>query len=266
MCRFFAFHGYLDEKAYDVLFLAISALSEASLHDRYAPFNDKSHGDGWGFSVFLKSGDLLLYKSVKPIWLDEGGRNRALAFLSKLKGEALSAIFHARRASPNTPKEVLDVHPFVVRFKDSGLFSFAHNGSFRVDVLGYSHLTRSDSYIYAKEVMRNSTPKDAPRTLHDTIKKGLVQTAMNVALSIHDFNTLTTIGVNFYLIDKTEYYDMYRLDFDGFHLFGSSTNMLALLEKLSGHWASFSFGKIGNGNAVICEEDCAFHKISDFSS
>jgi len=254
MCRFIAMHGYIDEASQDAFGIALESLVDAARVDKYSDF--KSHDDGWGFSVFTDK-NALLYKSIRPIWSDENGLRKLRQIFSSLNKRRASIVIHARKASSNTPREVLDAHPFMFRLADGNLFSFAHNGAFNLSILGYTSdnqmLSRSDSYIYAKEVLSKATYRDILQAIRKSIEAGMVKSAMNIAISIKTPTELATIAVNYYLSNKPLYYDMYYLKVNDLYMIGSSTNM----EKTAEDLQEAKLEKLGNHGVMVCRETCS---------
>lgn len=265
MCRFVAIHGYINKTSYEVLKITIDSLMDASRWDKYSDF--KLHDDGWGFSVFTME-DILLYKSIKPIWNDEEGLRKLKSIILSLNMRKASIIVHARKASSNTPREVLDAHPFIFKLADGNYFSFAHNGAFDLSKLGYATdnemLVRSDSYIYSKEVLSKATYNTILQVIQEFTMKGVIKTAMNSVISIKTQADLTTIAINYYLNNNPLYYDMYYLEIKDLHIIGSSTNMEKVAESLARlGLLGKNLEKLGNHGVLVCRDKCNRCVIND---
>jgi len=76
------------------------------------------HGDGWG-SVYRESNELRRYRSLRPCWEDPR--------LPEFIGKKL-VMLHARRASPESPVILANVHPFQAEFAGRRWF-LCHNGT-----------------------------------------------------------------------------------------------------------------------------------------
>jgi len=261
VCRFFALHGIVDELALGLSASALKNLARAAENDRYASF--KTHDDGWGFTVFSTAG-AYLYKTVKPIWLDHEGQSKLIERLSSLRGSRVSVIAHARKASPYTPKEIVDVHPYVFKTREGYLLSFAHNGSIKAELLGESKcaggLRRSDSYIFAERVLAKSSFSELAESLKKSIEKGLVKTALNSALSVLSPHGVYTLVLNYYISGDKSYYALYYLKTGSVVIAGSSTNMeMTLQDAARGSSPSaIETGELGNGRAIVCGNECTF--------
>ncbi len=103
----------------------------------------RPHGDGWGLAVLTPSGWFVAH-SNRPIW------EFPLETIAEL--EATSGLVHARLASPNTPVNLVKVHPFCAVL-DGRTFAFCHNGS----------ITRCDRLPQPRHVM---LPPNAIDTEH----------------------------------------------------------------------------------------------------
>ncbi len=120
MCRMFAYVGN-SPKDLEILF---NALIASAKYDDMSE-DGKSHGDGWG-CVILSDSKLTFHKSTKPIFEDD-------FVIPPVEGRTF-AIFHARRASPNTPKDSpIFSHPFVSETANKVIY-LAHNGTLQGEI------------------------------------------------------------------------------------------------------------------------------------
>lgn len=119
MCRMV---GYVSQRAIPVASL-LQALAAQAKEGRECP-----HGDGWGMALRL-DGHWLWVRQASPIW------QAPLDVLGELRSDL--GIFHARKASPNTPINLSKVHPFVIpdarqaHAMESAMV-FCHNGTVRI--------------------------------------------------------------------------------------------------------------------------------------
>ncbi len=125
----------------------LTALASAARHDPYLG-SGGSHGDGWGMAA-VSCGELLLYKSGKPMWEDAG-----VSVLQQLLRSPLAMVAHVRKASHGMPRGVGAAHPFAVNLGDGGLLVVAQNGGLEVDrvlrLIGRKVSRENvDSYLYA---------------------------------------------------------------------------------------------------------------------
>jgi predicted glutamine amidotransferase len=148
MCRLLALVAREDAQPGRFL----EALKSAAKRDRYLPLGG-SHRDGWGLAAVsleeASGGELLLYKSGRPMWEDSN-----VSVLQQLLKSPLAMIAHARKASSGMPRGVGAAHPFAVNLGDGGLLLVAQNGTVSVDGL-LGMIKRKvepgnvDSYLYA---------------------------------------------------------------------------------------------------------------------
>jgi predicted glutamine amidotransferase len=148
MCRLLALVAREDAQPGRFL----EALKSAAEHDPYLP-SGGSHRDGWGLAAVsleeASGGELLLYKSGRPMWEDSN-----VSVLQQLLRSPLAMIAHVRKASSGMPRGVGAAHPFAVNLGDGGLLVVAQNGTISVDGL-LRMIKRKvepgnvDSYLYA---------------------------------------------------------------------------------------------------------------------
>jgi predicted glutamine amidotransferase len=206
MCRMFAYSG---DSRNDLEMLHAALKSSAEDDSTITWSDDRQHRDGWGCVIFTKN-DLIYYRSETPIFDDESFE------IPEFSG-AVHAIFHARKASPNTPVGAsIFSHPFTASI-ESKLIFLAHNGGIR----GPRMNNLVDSELALKVIAEaGSLEKSLPEL------KSRTATALNLMLlSIDRASRKAELKCFNYWVKegRDEYYRMYSRRMSGGSAVFSST-------------------------------------------
>jgi len=233
----------------------LTALVSAAKHDPYLGLGG-SHGDGWGIAA-VSGGELLLYKSGKPIW--EGA---SLGVLQQLLRSPLAMIAHVRRASFGMPSGVGAAHPFPVNLSDGGLLVVAQNGTLNVSralkLIGRKMPPDNvDSYLYAvalaERLEEAGSLAEALESLHRELEeqqavKNLANTVV-LLLRRADDSWDAQVGVVKHVVDEAsfKYGELYALESPG--LFAAAS--ITVAENLD---CGLQLKPLGGNTVIVVDE------------
>ena len=220
MCRMIAFSNKNDISTLHIF----DRLKESAKYGSHSP-----HSDGWG--VYLKDNDgrIFCYKNTIPAYEDN---------FEDFKSSI--GIFHARKASKNLKKGILQLHPI---FQDDIIFS--HNGTVKITEI--NNPFSLDSY----ELLKNIKNFDSFYNLAKNVK------------NFYDRYTFTAI--NFFMIRNRTLYalQLYNEDPDYYTLwFDSNYNGGFLIASEAFNSNSHNFRPLKNGDLLKIEYGNLIEKIN----
>jgi glutamine amidotransferase len=182
------------------------------------------HSDGWGFVIFTGM-KLLHYRTHIPIFKDKFK-------LPEINGKTY-AIFHARGASPISPKgSPLFSHPFVATNNWQMVF-LAHNGSMKKEVMQELQQNSIDSEFALNKIIENGNLNSAIKEL-----KEKTETALNLLVLTFDkkeYNPKLEYFNYWKKENEDAFYQMYKKEFKhGKAVFSSTMN-----QKIKGKPCAF---------------------------
>ena len=218
----------------------IESLRAAAEHDpflvRYTNGRKTSHSDGWGY-VIISSNDVVEYKSLTPIYVDEKGYGQLIDNLQWITemNEAFAFMVHARLASPGYRRILVDTHPFHFYTVDDYDSWLIMNGTLKKECIKNRN-NRSDTYNLIKDISNEEFDEIPQKILEQVVNNpGCVRAG--IAIGMIGFNTLNPSikGYFVYYLKCGEnhqgYYDYYDLKLDKNYVIMSSTVKYYLSEK-----------------------------------
>ena len=214
MCRILFAAGEGEE-----ILPLLDATVKASENDPYKEKRGKGrqHKDGWGY-VLLKDGNVRHYRSIKPIFEDDGA---VQSLKAELDGFAVLMV-HARAASQGI-KSLFNVQPFAFSSRRGFTFWLLHNGDLNKDrIIELAELNKgelemaSDSYTFATYLCRKLESTSLPNLLfHYRVIEETLKTAFNTMTLFHDskkgFRAFITARMRDGFLENQLEYDYYRL-------------------------------------------------------
>ncbi len=218
----------------------IESLRAAAEHDpllvQYTNGRKTSHSDGWGY-VIISPNYIVEYKSLTPIYMDEKGYSQLINSLQRIIeiNEAFAFMAHARLASPEYRRSLVDTHPFHFYTADDHDSWLVMNGTLTKECIKNKN-NRSDTYNLVKDISNEKFDEIPQKILEQIIKNpGCVRAGL--AIGIIGFNTLNSSirGYFVYYTRKDEncrgYYDYYDLRLNENYIIMSSTVKYYLSKK-----------------------------------